>query len=45
MTARVTQMFREAGAAPTLVRAQLERNEPQVRSLAKRLRRSPSRAP
>jgi glucosamine--fructose-6-phosphate aminotransferase (isomerizing) len=44
MTAKVTQMFREAGAAPGLVRAQLEANEPLARALAARLRASPPRA-
>jgi glucosamine--fructose-6-phosphate aminotransferase (isomerizing) len=36
-------MFREAGEAPVRVRAQLEANEPRIRSVAERLRRVPPR--
>jgi glucosamine--fructose-6-phosphate aminotransferase (isomerizing) len=43
MTGSATQMFREAGDAPARVRAQLEANEPRIRSLAERLRRRPPR--
>ena len=44
MTARVTQMFREAAEAPGRVRAQLDANEGAIRALAARLRASPPRA-
>lgn len=41
---KATRMFREAGSAPNLARTQLLSNEPTVRALAERLRRSPPRA-
>ncbi|HXV00216.1 MAG TPA: SIS domain-containing protein [Caulobacteraceae bacterium] len=44
MTAKLTQMFREAAAAPGLVRAQLEQNAPLTRVLAERLKAAPPRA-
>jgi len=43
-SARQTRLFREAAEAPGVVRAQLAANEPTLRHLAERLRRSPPRA-